>query len=357
MTSQFQDSLHSHYPWTKSPLIASAPMRLISTPPLAISVSRAGGLGFLGAGQDLSTLSSMLSETSRLFGDSAIPNTPASLLPIGVGFINWGADLSIAVREVGKWKPAAVWFFAPKELADLVEWTSKLREASPQTAVWVQVGTVASALEVAKSCEPDVLVIQGADAGGHGLVKNSSLFSLLPETADALCEAGLSKICLVAAGGIVEGRGVAAALALGADGVCMGTRFLTSHEAAISEGYKKAILDTKDGGVTTVRTKLYDNLRGTTGWPDHYNGRGIINKSFVDSQGGMDETENKKLYEEALGDGDEGWGVEGRITTYAGTGVGLIKKVVGASEIVEEVRREAMSVIEKGKSKQGHGKL
>jgi len=299
----------------------------------------------------------MLSEVSKLLSESSIPNTPKDILPIGIGFINWGADLHIAIQEVGKWKPAAVWFFAPREQGDLVRWTAKIREASPRTAVWVQVGTVASALEVARSCAPDVLVIQGSDAGGHGLVQNSSLLTLLPECADALYEADLGGISLVAAGGIVEGRGVAAALALRADGVCMGTRFLTSNEAAISGGYKKAIIDSYDGGVTTVRTKLYDNLRGTTGWPDHYNARGIINKSFVDSQRGMDEMDNKKLYEEALGNADQGWGVEGRITTYAGTGVGLIKKVLGASEIVEEVRRDAMVVIEGGKSKIRQGKL
>lgn len=143
----------------------------------------------------------------------------------------------------------------------------------------------------------------------------------------------------------MDGRGVAAALTLGASGVCMGTRFLASPEAAISEGYRNAVVQADDGGVKTARTTLYDRLRGTSGWPDIYNGRGVLNQSFRDHERGMSEEENKKLYEEATQLGDEGWGEKGRMTTYAGTGVGLIHRVIPAGEIVREVSKDCRQML------------
>jgi len=328
-------------------------MRLISGPSLALAVSRAGGLGFIGAGagSDLSILPVILQEIASLISSSQIPNTPSGILPVGVGFLNWGADLELAIREFAKLplKPAAAWLFAPKSTEDLVRWTARIRGVTQsKTKIWIQVGTAASALEVVRACKPDVLVVQGCDAGGHGLVQSSSIISLLPEVSDALFEAGIPRghIPLVAAGGIVDGRGVAAALMLGASGVCMGTRFLASPEAEISLGYKKAIVDANDGGSNTIRTDLYDRLRGTSGWPEGYNARGIINKSLRDSKSGMDFEENRRLYAEALKLGDEGWGKEhGRITTYAGTGVGLVKSIVPAGHIVKDVLEEVKVLV------------
>ncbi len=337
--------LGEHYPWTQIPLICSAPMRLISGSSLALAVSRAGGLGFIGAGagSDLSTLPSILHETMSLVSSSPIPDTPAGILPVGVGFLNWGADLELAVREFKTLplKPAAAWFFAPNSTEDLVMWTEQIRDATQnKTKIWIQVGTVASALEVVRACKPDVLVVQGCDAGGHGLAQSASIISLIPEVSDSLLAAGIQRgsIPLVAAGGIMDARGVAAALMLGASGACMGTRFLASLEAEISLGYKKAVVDANDGGINTIRTTLYDTLRGTSGWPDGYNARGVINKSLRSFEGGMDLEENRRLYAEAMKLGDEGWGMEqGRLTTYAGTGVGLVKSIVPAGQIVQTV--------------------
>ncbi|KAH6711229.1 hypothetical protein BKA61DRAFT_613325 [Leptodontidium sp. MPI-SDFR-AT-0119] len=345
MGSTHTEILKAQYPWARSPLIVSAPMRLISTCPLANAVTRAGGLGFLGAGTDVGTLSSLISEATESFQTSPLPKAPDGILPIGVGFICWGADLSVtlSIIEAAPLKPAAAWLFAPHTPKELLSWTEGIRKCSGgKTKIWIQVGTVASALEVAKSCKPDVLVIQGADAGGHGLVQSSSIISLLPECVDALAREGFEHIPLIATGGIMDGRGVAAALTLGASGVCMGTRFLASPEAVISEGYRKAVVQASDGGVTTARTTVYDKVRGTHGWPESYNARGVLNQSFWDSQKGMTEDENAKLYEEAIKMGDEGWGEKGRMTTYAGTGVGLVKKVVPAGHIVEEVLRDSL---------------
>lgn len=336
--------LSSDYPWTYSPLLASAPMRLIALAPLAVAVSEAGGIGFIAAGTEIGALRNELREASTMLEASPIRGAQTGVLPIGVGFINWGVDLTAVLEALDGFVPAAVWFFAPKLNSDLVEWTKRIRDrSSGKTKVWIQIGTVSDALEVAKLCHPDVLVVQGTDAGGHGLAQGSGIISLLPEVADALQEVGLNDISLVATGGIVEGRGTAACLALGADGVALGTRFLATHEANIAEGYQDAVLSAKDGGANTVRTDVYDQLRGTTGWPAKFNGRGIVNQSFLDAQQGMPTDENKRLYEKALREGVQGWAH--RLTVYAGTGVGLVKDIRPAHDVVRELRRDAMETL------------
>lgn len=218
----------------------------------------------------------------------------------------------------------------------------------------MQIGCVEQAIEGLRVAEPDVLVVQGTDAGGHGLVRGASVVSLVPEVNDAVDGfvkhkrakgRNVRKPVLLAAGGIMEERGAAAALVLGASGVCMGTRFLGSREAVIAKGYQNEVLRASDGGQNTVRTKVYDEVRGTPGWADTHNGRSLINKTYVDWENGMDHEENKKLYEAEILKGDDGWGVQGRMTTYAGTGVGLVKKVLGAGEIVREVREGAVNVL------------
>lgn len=327
-------------------------MRLVAGPELAHEISRGGGLGFIGAGSDISNLSELLKTSEDLQKSSPISDVPSGILPIGIGFLNWGVDLTslCAVLRENSAKPAAIWFFAPNDEAELSNWTRDVRASTNgKSRIWIQVGTVKSAVVAAKTCTPDVLVIQGADAGGHGLAQSSSIITLLPEVCDALSQEGLD-MGIVATGGIMDGRGVAAALMLGAQGVCMGTRFCISDEATISKGYKKAILDAQDGGVNTVRSGVYDTLRGTTQWPKQYNGRGIVNKSYRDWVAGMDEGENKRLYDEALKRGDDGWGSEeGRLTTYAGTGVGLGRSVMPAKEIVEEVLAEVQRVLSRSR--------
>ncbi|RMZ89081.1 hypothetical protein DV736_g3691, partial [Chaetothyriales sp. CBS 134916] len=339
--------LHSSYPWLEpsKPPIISAPMMNIAMAELALAVSRAGGFGFLAGGFDLSSLAKNLSEAAKLHASKPISQAPEDVLPIGVGFLNWGSDMDLAVEVLTKFPVAAVWFFAPTQLPDLLPWAKTIRDISRgKTQIWVQIGTVAEALEVANTVKPDVLVVQGADSGGHGLVQRAGITALLPEVSDALTEQGIV-IPLVAAGGIIDGRGAAAALALGADGVCLGTRFLASHEAVITKGYQNQILRVTDGGVATVVSTVYDIVRGITGWPTSYNGRGVANRSYLDAMAGMSNEENEVLYKETMKMGDAGWGPEGRMTTYAGTGVGLVREVKVAADIVAELRNDAVAIL------------
>ncbi|KAL5379042.1 hypothetical protein DPSP01_008678 [Paraphaeosphaeria sporulosa] len=341
--------LREDYPWIQTPLVVGAPMRLIALADMAVEISKAGGLGFIGVGTDTSNLSSDLQAAAKLIEKSSLTMNH-DVMPIGIGFINWGADLDTAISLIAQYRPAAVWFFAPTSISSLCEWTAQTRKASSRTKIWVQIGSMKEAAEVMHAARPDALVVQGTDAGGHGLVQGASLITLLPEVSDnvyAMCkEEGISPAILIAAGGVVDARGAAAALALGASGVVLGTRFLASPEANISKGYRDEILRASDGGQSTARSKVYDNLRGTTGWSETHNARGVINKSYVDAMSGMDEEENKKLYEEEMKKGDAGWGFEARMTTYAGSGVGLVREVKPAGDIVREVRDGSTAVLE-----------
>ncbi|GAB7359461.1 hypothetical protein MBLNU230_g6108t1 [Neophaeotheca triangularis] len=343
------DVLKRDYPWTSSPLVSVAPMRLISLSNLATEVSSAGGLGFIGAGSDVSSLAQYFEEAREQISSHATLKDVKHILPVGVGFLLWAGDalLASALPLIEKYKPAAVWLFAPRDPEQLVRWTNETRRVTDgATKIWIQVGTVAGAIEALENCRPDVLVVQGNDAGGHGLEKCAGLVSLVPEVEDAVAEVCRSKSIdrpvLIAAGGIMDGRGTAAALTLGASGVVMGTRYLASPEANVAKGYRKAVLDAKDGGVNTARGKLYDQLRGTTDWPGEYGGRSVLNESWYDAGRGMGFDENKRLYDEAMQQGDEGWGQNARLTTYAGTGVGLVKNLQDAATITKEVREDAV---------------
>ncbi|KEF53846.1 uncharacterized protein A1O9_10248 [Exophiala aquamarina CBS 119918] len=343
-----QNPLHYDYPWTTpdAPLVVSAPMMRITMAKAAVTVSANGGFGFVAGGFDLSNLAKDLDEAAELVKSQALARHDG-VLPIGVGFQNWGSDLKLALAAITEHPVAAVWFFAPNQLSDLLDWTNKIRAATNgKTKIWIQIGTVAEAVEVAKTSRPDVIVVQGADSGGHGLAQRASLLTLLPEIADALFKDGITTP-LIAAGGIVDGRGAAAALSLGASGVALGTRFLASNEVIIAKGYQNEVLRVADGGVTTVATTVYDTVRAIYGWPQAYTGRGVSNRSYLDAVHGMSEGENQELYKEAMKQGDAGWGPEGRMTTYAGTGIGLIHAVQPVGEIVRSVQREAKQVLQK----------
>ncbi|KAI9042233.1 nitronate monooxygenase [Aspergillus affinis] len=353
-SSSFHTSWQSTYPWTETPLVASAPMLNIAMPSLAVSVSSAGGIGFLAAGYDVSNLERNLQEAVHLVERTDTPIRSVfhstGTLPIGVGFLTWGADLEMSVVTIKRYRPCAVWLFGPQtHPSDLIPWVNGVRAATyGRTKVWIQVGSVAEAAAAAEALRPDVLVVQGADAGGHGLAHSASVLTLVPEVCDALKERRKSEIAVVAAGGIADGRGIAASLALGSTGVVMGTRFLASVEASIARGYQDEILRASDGGVSTVRSTVYDRVRGIKGWPRRYDGRGVINRSYTDAtECGMNDEENRSLYKGELEKGDSGWGPRGRLTTYAGSGVGLVKATLPAAKILDQVRLEARDAIQR----------
>ena len=275
------------------------------------------------------------------------------LLPVGVGFLPFVADMDDAVSVLAKHEPAVVWLFAARELDDYTTWADAVRGASPASQVWIQIGSVEAALRVAARAQPNVICVQGSDAGGHGFEKGAGVVSLLPEVSDALVRAGHGSIPLVASGGIVDGRGVVAALALGAEGVVMGTRFLAAPETQMHPGYRAAVINARDGGQSTVRSKIFDELRGPNMWPAVYDGRGIVTESVTDYAKGVGIQEVRRLHSEAIEAEDAGFGQggKGRATVWAGTGVGLVTSEQPAAEIVEEVRSGAVAALKAAQSR------
>ena len=366
-------------------------MRLIATPALAHAVSKGGGIGFIGGGTDMSKLYAWLSEAFDLSKADPIAGCPETVLPVGVGIITHAASLDTFknalkdhVHRDRRPHPAAIWFFAPEDpqASDLRPWIDAVREVCvpsavngsaekqdwppPYTHIWYQAGSVREAIAAVamngfSAINPsapgrqgiDVLVMQSSDAGGHGLNYGAGLTSLIPETLDAFAsEVAKSTIPaaafphILAGGGIAEGRGAAAAIAAGAHGIVMGTRYLATPEAVIARGYRDEVIRADDGGQTTVRSGLYDTLRGTRHWPGRFGGRGVINKTWTDSAEGMSSDENEKLYREVEKTaGDKGWGPDGRMTTYAGTAVGLVKETKEAAEVTEEIRDDCRSIL------------
>ena len=344
--SRARQRLAAAYPWTIAPLIVSAPMRVMSGPEMAVAVACAGGLGFIGPGVKPESTAVDLDTAKRLVADAGISNQQfGSVLPVGVGFQIWNGDLEVSASTISQTPPAAVWLFAPRNgQPDVDVWTKRLREASPETQIWLQIGTLREALDAVRSASPPaVLVVQGAEAGGHGRTSDGIGFiTLLPEIADATRSSGIP---LIAAGGVADGRGVVAALGVGAAGVAMGTRFLAAREARISKGYQDEVVRATDGGANTVRTHLYNHLRGTFGWPEQFSPRTIINRSWEEQQAGAAFEDIKKHHDDAVSKGDAAWGPGGYTATYAGANIGLIKSVEAAGKIVEGARQEAAGII------------
>jgi nitronate monooxygenase len=120
----------------------------------------------------------------------------------------------------------------------------------------------------------DIIVAQGAEAGGHGLAR--ATFTLVPEVADYLAKAAPATV-LAAAGGVADGRGLAAALMLGADGVLIGSRFWASAEALVHPAFQRAAIAAD--GDATVRTTVVDIVRKID-WPKPFTAR-VVKTGFV----------------------------------------------------------------------------
>lgn len=112
-------------------------MAKIAVPKLAVEVSKAGGLGFIGAGYNSDNLEELLVEAEHLLRDSAITQSVRTesssaspkFVPIGVGFITWSASLGTAIKSFTKYRPAAVWLFAPGNgIQDLIPWATEIRQ-------------------------------------------------------------------------------------------------------------------------------------------------------------------------------------------------------------------------------------
>ncbi|CAG8455518.1 2729_t:CDS:2 [Acaulospora morrowiae] len=326
--------------------IVSGPMDFVTSVELATQVTLAGGLGFIPAGSETADkLDRDLAKAKQLLNNSS------EILPIGVGFKNFvlhsqsskagGNEKCIPppLETILSHKPAAVWF----SFGDFHEYIPIVREMSPKTKIFSQVGTVETAIASA-NLGVDVIVMQGNDSGGHGLVNNASVVTLVPEAIDALKDHKNGHIPVLAAGGIMDGRGLVAMLAFGSSGVVMGTRFAASKESLSKPIAKEMFVNAHDGGVSTVRTSVFDKMKQPNLWPSQFDGRALRNKTLEegDVDPGDEEkiAERRRIYSEAMKNGDYS-----RAVIYAGTGVGLIKEILSAKEIVETTIDEAKNIM------------
>src|SRR5690242_19586531 len=215
--------------------IVLAPMGGAAGADLAAAVSNAGGLGLVGGAYgDLAFLSRELdaihTRTTRKWG---------------VGLITWKAGEE-ALDAALSHKPDA--FFV--SFGDPLKFSRQIKAAGCVLICQVQDAESAVA---AKQAGADLIVAQGTEAGGHGRNTRSTL-PLVPVVVDAV-----TPTPVLAAGGIADGRGVAAALALGAAGAVIGTRFCATKESLLHGSAKDRLLRAKSGD--TVRTGVFDAAR------------------------------------------------------------------------------------------------
>lgn len=298
--------------------IALAPMGGSAGGALAAAVSNAGGLGLVGGGRG---------DRGWLERELAIV-TGATDKPWGVGFLSWSAPREV-VEVALEHRPHAVMlsFGDPRPLAEPV--------IGAGVRLIVQVTDLDEARQ-ALDVGADVIVAQGAEAGGHG--GGRATLPFVPIVVDL---AGTTPV--LAAGGIADGRGVAAALSLGAAGALMGTLFQASTEALVGPEVAKAIIDGRGGD--TERTRILDIARGAP-WPGRYPGRTLRN-AFLDRWRGReveleDDDEAKAQYQAAAASGDLAV-----VPVWASEAIDLITRLSPAAHLVAQLSAEAQEAIKR----------
>ncbi|MEO8122528.1 MAG: nitronate monooxygenase [Burkholderiales bacterium] len=293
--------------------IVLGPMGGVSGGRLAAAVSNAGGLGLVGGGYGDP-------EWLRAELDCVVANTRALW---GVGLITWAANADVVALAL-TYRPHAFML----SFGDPRPYVAAIKAAGCKLICQVQDLDTARR---ARDAGADLIVAQGTEAGGHGGVR--ATLPLVPAVVDAV-----APIPVVAAGGIADGRGLAAALMLGAQGALIGTRFYACTEALGHERAKQRIADA-DGGQTT-RTRVFDIVRGYD-WPGRYTGRAIVNR-FMQRWHGQEvalatnvDAERTAFYTAAQ---------EGDVDTamvWAGEVVDLIDRIEDASTLVEQIGQGA----------------
>jgi nitronate monooxygenase len=237
--------------------IVCAPMALVTGGALARAVSDAGGLGIVGGGY-----AGIVSGEPDLDAELAVAKSGK----FGVGFITWAlAQAPQMLTKALRYSPMCVFL----SFGDPSPFAAQIHDAGAALICQVQ---FLSQIDAALEAGAAVIVVQGAEAGGHGATRATLPF--VPEAADYLKQRSPETL-LLAAGGIADGRGLAAALMLGADGVLVGTRFWAAAEALTPKSHTdKAIAVTGDA---TTRMKTLDALRGVP-WPTEYSFRVLRNK-------------------------------------------------------------------------------
>ncbi|MFF2812222.1 nitronate monooxygenase [Streptomyces sp. NPDC058000] len=242
--------------------IALAPMGGSAGGALTAAVSRGGGLGLLGSGNG---------DQDWLARELPVLAAEGAGKPWGIGFQTWAIDVGTVARAL-EHNPAAVML----SFGDPSPFVERIRSAG--TALILQVTDLEEARR-AVDLGADVIVAQGTEGGGHGARHGRSTLPFVPLVVDLA-----APVPVLAAGGIADGRGVAAALALGAAGALLGTRFQATTEALVAPATAKAIVAGR--GEDTERNRVLDIARGSQ-WPAKYTAR-TLGHPFLDAWRGRE---------------------------------------------------------------------
>jgi nitronate monooxygenase len=287
---------------------------------LAAAVTAAGGLGLIGGG----------------YGDAAWLDrefVAAGNARVGCGFITWSlAGQPHLLDDVLAHAPAAMMlsFGDPSPFAPAIRAAGSVLICQVQTIAHTRAALAAGA---------DIIVAQGTEAGGHG--GRRATFTLVPEVADLLARDSPDTL-LVAAGGIADGRGLAASLMLGADGVMIGSRFWATPEALIHPNHQRAALAANGDG--TVRHIATDIARGYD-WPAEFTGR-VLDNAFAQRWRGR---EDEQRAQAEAGRADYLAGVaEGRsdeVGVFVGEAIGLMHTVSPVAAVMDAIVGQAADLL------------
>lgn len=299
--------------------ILSAPMDVIAGARLTAAVSAAGGFGILGGGYGERAW--LEHETARLAGSAA---------PFGIGFITWSLARQPDLLDIAlKARPRAIML----SFGDPAPFAPRIKSSGALLICQVQDEAMA---RQALDAGADILIAQGTEAGGHGASRTT--LDIVPAIVDLA--AGL--VPVVAAGGIGDGRGLAAMMMLGASGVLLGTRFYASQECDGAEEAKKRICAASSGN--SVRGIIFDLSRNNV-WPAPFNGRCLINdhaRCWIGRELELLQNVHAVAAEYAAAKAAGNFDIAAVI---AGEAVGLIHDIPPAAEIVDRIVTEADQIL------------
>jgi NAD(P)H-dependent flavin oxidoreductase YrpB (nitropropane dioxygenase family) len=291
-----------------------------TSPELVAAVSNAGGFGTLGT--------SVLSAQQITAAAAAIRE--ATDKPFGINHLlfrmkdeDYGATLAA--------RPTVIAFAWARGEQDLGSYFKRAKDAGCR--VMYMVSTRPEAVRAAEA-GADVIVAQGSEGGGHvGWMATSVIVPMVV--------GAVAPLPVLAAGGIADGRGLAASLALGAEGVLLGTRFLATPEAPIHENFKHAIV--KSDGHDTMLTEIHDLASGQV-WPGAM--ARVQRNSVIERFAGREwfVRENQHEISKALAEARRAGDVHDT-TLLFGQDAGLIDAIAPAGDIVASIVAEAEQII------------
>ncbi|WP_270839979.1 enoyl-[acyl-carrier-protein] reductase FabK [Peptacetobacter hiranonis] len=294
----------------KYPIIQGG-MAWVADSNLAAAVSNAGGFGIIGTGSATADIVKKEIDNCRRLTDK----------PFGVNVMLMSPNADEVIDLIIEEKPAGITTGA----GNPAKYMDRLKEAGIK--VIPVVPTVALAQRMEK-LGADAVIAEGTEAGGH--IGELTTMVLVPQVAEAL------NIPVIAAGGVADGRGIAASFALGAEGVQIGTRFICSEECNIHQNYKDAVLKAKDrDAVVTGRP---------TGHPVRTLKNKLAKKFLKMEKEGASPEELEKLGAGALrlavveGDKDGG-------SFMAGQSAAMVREIKPCKEIVEEISKQALDIM------------